>query len=215
MVTQNNDETLTHPLLKGIEDQQPETAPQLTGVEHNTRTSPVRSYVLDEDDRQSVRVDAVPVIETSREVEILRRQIYDSNIYNEQLNNVIAEEENLSGLKTAGRVGFDLALIFNNVSQLYYLWKSNGEVWPDTWQVWLLVASLGCQFLAFCLFVVEACLGCSQRGDPQSIRRIFNSIMCGLMYCVAILNFLIQSIGWDGPISTNHCSANCTTEAIP
>ena len=49
MVTHNNDETLTNPLLKRMEGQQQEN----TGVDRNTSTPPVRSAVLDEDDLQS------------------------------------------------------------------------------------------------------------------------------------------------------------------
>ena len=153
----------------------------------------------------------------SREVEMLRRQIYDGNLYNSQLNNIIEEEKNVSELKTAGRPGIDLALLVNNCSQLYYLYRTNGEVWPGTWLAWLLVVSIVFQVLALCLLVIDTCYGCYQRGDPEKYRRISNGINCGLMWIIAVLNFVINAIGWDGPISHHpsvHCSSNFT-KTIP
>ena len=147
------------------------------------------------------------------------RPIYDSNLYNNTINNAIDEEKNISGLKSWSQVGVDLALIVNNASQLYYLYKSNNEVWPNTFQAWLLVGSLGLQFIALCLLGVDAGLLYFTCFLPnEKIRRILNVIICGLMYGVSVLNVVIQAIGWDGPISTNpsvHCSSNCTTEATP
>ena len=42
------------------------------------------------------------------------RPIYDSNLYNNQINNTIDEEKNISGLKSWSQVGVDLALVVNN-----------------------------------------------------------------------------------------------------
>ena len=138
------------------------------------------------------------------------RPVYTGNTYNEAIQNAIGVEQDIIAIKSWSQVGVDIALVTNNVSQLFWLKKSNNNVWPNSFQQWCLVASLILQFVAFCIQVVDAGVTYFTCCVPntQKIRRILNGIICGFLYVVTVVNFVIQANGWDGPISTNpsvHC----------
>ena len=141
-------------------------------------------------------------------------QIYTGNVYNEALHNAIGVEQDITATKTWSQVAMDIALVTNNASELYSLYRSNNDVWPNTFQQWCLVTSLSLQFVAFCLLFLDACVryfNCSTSNVPnEKIRRILNRIICGFVYVVVGLNFVIQANGWSGPIRKNP-SVPCST----
>ena len=160
-------------------------------------------------------------IQTAASITIPSRihPIYTGNTYNEALHNAIGMEQEITAIKSWSQVGVDIALVTNNVSQLFWLKKANNNVWPNTLQRWCLVASLILQFIAFCIQVVDAGVKYFTCCVPntQKIRRNLNAVICGFLYVVTGVNFVIQGNGWEGPISINpfvHCS-NSTTEDTP
>ena len=105
-------------------------------------------------------------------------------------NDPINNEETVNVLKSLGIVGFDVLLLGNNITQLFYLFQGNNYVWPWSLQALLLFASIILQLLILVLISCEA-IFCSNQN-----RKISIAVDC-VIFFILVLNSVIDWAPFD------------------
>ena len=196
MSTRKND-SLSTPLMKAEDQQLDTTGPAMpsTSQPQNNEPQMLRlgavkkpSWVDQVDRTVSTDRPTVLNIRPEAELEVSRttsvqstESLPPSNLpVNDQINN-----ENVNGLKNLGIAGFDIVLLANNATQLFYQYKGNNFVWPWTPQAVLLSLSIVFQVLVLVLIGLDAIFFSNQS-------RIIIMAVSGLMALIAGVNFVID-----------------------